>query len=48
MPRAQVPILDAGDLFPALELVTTDGSKLSIPGDLAGKWAVVLFYRGGW
>jgi hypothetical protein len=24
------------------------GGKISLPGDLAGSWGVVLFYRGHW
>ncbi|MDR3563322.1 MAG: redoxin domain-containing protein [Negativicutes bacterium] len=48
MPREQAPLLDAGDLFPALKLTTVDRKTLSLPTDLAGKWTVLLFYRGGW
>ncbi|MFQ5689828.1 MAG: hypothetical protein ACE5HQ_06115 [Gemmatimonadota bacterium] len=40
--------LDAGDPFPALELRCTDGGTLTVPGDLAGKWVVLLVYRGHW
>ena len=48
MPREQVPILDAGDIFPALEMDTVSGERLRATADLAGKWAVILFYRGDW
>jgi peroxiredoxin len=48
MPREQASILDAGDIFPAMELTTVDGKRLRVTADLAGKWAVVLFYRGDW
>lgn len=48
MAREKVAILDSGDLFPSLTFTTVDGNSLTIPGDLAGKWSVVLFYRGDW
>lgn len=48
MARAQVAILDSGDLFPSLTFTTVGGNSLNIPDDLAGKWSVVLLYRGDW
>jgi hypothetical protein len=41
-------MLDSGDLFPNLELGKVGGGTLSLPGDLAGDWGVVLLYRGQW
>jgi peroxiredoxin len=48
MPRMTDNILDGGDPFPSLELDKVGGGKVSLPGDLAGSWGVVLFYRGHW
>ena len=33
------------DQFPDIEL---GGGSVSLPGDVAGHWTYVLFYRGGW
>jgi peroxiredoxin len=43
-----MPLLSNGDAFPALTLHAVDGRKLSVPGDLAGTYGVVLIYRGAW
>lgn len=43
-----MPLLNAGDPFPRLEVSTTDGRQLTIPEALAGDFGVVLFYRGSW
>ena len=43
-----MPLLSPGDPFPHLTMTTTDGTTLSLPDDLAGSYAVVLFYRGSW
>jgi peroxiredoxin len=40
--------LKIGDRFPDLEVETVPGGKLQLPGDLRGRYAVVLFYRGKW
>ena len=48
MAREQAPILDAGDVFPSLQLMTTDGNQLTLPSNFNGKWTVLLFYRGNW
>jgi len=42
------PILDAGDLFPRLELTLTDGRRLTIPNELPRPYNVVLVNRGAW
>lgn len=41
-------LLHNGDAFPKLQVHAVDGGTVSLPGDLAGSWAVVLTYRGEW
>ncbi len=48
MPRMTDKMIDSGDAFPALEVDRVGGGKISLPGDLAGGWGVVLLYRGHW
>lgn len=43
-----MPRLENGQTFPTLELPRVGGGALSLPGDLAGDFAVVLVYRGAW
>jgi peroxiredoxin len=43
-----MPLLSPGDQFPHLTLTTTRHGTMTIPDDLAGGFAVVLFYRGSW
>ena len=40
--------LQNGDLFPDLDIDAVGGQTLAIPRDLAGFYAVVLFYHGSW
>jgi peroxiredoxin len=40
--------LNGGDVFPEYRVQTVDGRTLDLPRDLAGEYAVLLFYRGGW
>jgi hypothetical protein len=40
--------LNAGSIFPNFELRTVADSRLTIPANLKGRYAVLLFYRGGW
>ncbi len=40
--------LNNGDTFPTLTANLVNGGTLNLPGDLAGSWGVVLFYRGDW
>jgi peroxiredoxin len=40
--------LQNGDRFPDLTIDIVGGRTLAIPRDLAGSYAVVLFYRGSW
>ena len=42
------PLLDAGDLFPRLELNLTDGRPFTVPKDLPRPYNVVLVNRGAW
>jgi peroxiredoxin len=46
--NADVPLLDAGDRFPTLELVLTDERRLLLPRDLSHPYTVVLINRGAW
>ena len=41
-------LLENGDSFPSLSVPAVGGGRLSLPGDLAGGFGVVLFYRGWW
>lgn len=43
-----MPVLNPGDAFPALRVARSGGSTLELPGELAGHFGVVLFYRGSW
>ena len=40
--------LDNGDAFPDLELQLIGGSTQTISRIAAGRWSVVLLYRGDW
>src|SRR5690242_6734526 len=40
--------LDNGQPFPSLEVPAVGGGTISLPGDLAGHYGVVLIYRGSW
>jgi peroxiredoxin len=44
----QMTLLYPGDRFPALTVALPGGSALHLPGDLAGHFGVILFYRGSW
>lgn len=44
----KAPLLDAGDLFPRLELTLTDGRRLTLPDELPRQYNVVLLNRGAW
>ena len=41
-------VLRNGDTFPSLSIVAVGGGTISLPGDLAGAFGVVLIYRGAW
>ncbi|HEV8389702.1 MAG TPA: peroxiredoxin family protein [Dongiaceae bacterium] len=42
------PILRNGEAFPSLTISALGNRRISLPGDLAGSFGVVLFYRGSW
>ena len=48
MAQAQGKMHDTGDFFPVMEFNTTTGETVVLPGDLIGRWGVVLLYRGHW
>ncbi|WP_201790723.1 redoxin domain-containing protein, partial [Mycobacterium avium] len=37
-----------GQLFPRIEVPAVGGATISLPGDLAGSYGVILIYRGSW
>jgi len=41
-------LLGPGDTFPSLTVSKSGGGQINLPGDLAGTFGVVLFYRGSW
>jgi peroxiredoxin len=47
MARLKGSRLATGDSFPDMQVKTTAG-PMSLPGDLRGKWSIVLLYRGDW
>ena len=36
------------DRFPTITGTTADGETATLPEDVQGSWAVLLFYRGHW
>jgi len=40
--------LVTGDRLPSLRGTNLEGSEVDITASVAGRWAVVLFYRGDW
>ncbi|MGI8522673.1 MAG: peroxiredoxin family protein [Nocardioides sp.] len=43
-----MPLLNAGDTFPDLDVTLVGGGTLHVPTDLSGGFGVVLFNRGAW
>lgn len=43
-----MPVLQNGDTFPTLTVDAVGGNTISLPGDLAGHFGVILIYRGSW
>jgi peroxiredoxin len=41
-------LLQPGDVFPSLTVMTVGGAALQLPDAVAGHFAAVLFYRGSW
>lgn len=40
--------LETGEVFPTVSASAADGGKMTLPDDLEGSWALVVFYRGHW
>jgi peroxiredoxin len=40
--------LQQGDHFPSLTLKLVSGETVTIPEEMPGRYAAVLFYRGHW
>ncbi|WAC92216.1 redoxin domain-containing protein [Mycobacterium sp. Aquia_213] len=40
--------LNYGQPFPPLDVPAVGGGTISLPGDLAGSYGVILIYRGSW
>lgn len=43
-----MPLLHNGDSFPTLTVDVVGGGTISLPGDFAGSYGVVLIFRGAW
>lgn len=43
-----MPLLHPGDAFPELTLTVPGGEAIAVPGSFAGRYGVVLLYRGSW
>jgi len=43
-----MPLLHPGDTFPGLTLTVPGGQTVPLPESFAGRFGVVLFYRGSW
>ena len=37
-----------GDRLPTMELSLTDGSTLTLPDEVPGRYLALLFFRGAW
>ena len=44
----QMTVLQPGDRFPSLTVALPGGRSLRLPDALAGRFGVVLYYRGSW
>ncbi len=40
--------LKQGDRFPSITLKLASGERVTLPGDMPGRYAALLFYRGHW
>lgn len=40
--------LENGEVFPTVSASAVDGGEMTLPHDLEGSWALVVFYRGHW
>ena len=41
-------MLTPDERFPEVDLTLSTGEVLSLPSATTGRWAYLLFYRGGW
>jgi hypothetical protein len=48
MPRAGAGWLDAGDAWPEVTWPTVAHGSVALPDAWAGRWGVLLLYRGHW
>jgi len=48
MARSQGRILDTGEIFPAFEFNSTEGTKIALPREFGNKWTVFVMLRGHW
>jgi hypothetical protein len=46
--RGHAVRIDVGERFPVVRAHRVRGGKIVLPGDVDGRWAVILFYRGNW
>ena len=40
--------LQQGDRFPSITLSLTSGESVTLPREMPGRYAALLFYRGHW
>lgn len=40
--------LENGEVFPAVTASAVDDGEMTLPDDLEGSWALIVFYRGHW
>lgn len=40
--------LETDEVFPTVTAPVADDGEMTLPDDLEGSWALVVFYRGHW
>lgn len=40
--------LGNGEVFPTVTAPAVDNGAMTLPDDLEGSWALIVFYRGHW
>lgn len=40
--------VENGERMPTVRADRVDGDPMTLPDDLEGRWALVVFYRGHW
>lgn len=43
-----MPRLENGQRFPEITASVVDGSPMTLPEEIEGVWALLIFYRGHW